>query len=105
MTQYTPGPWEQESTLIFAREAKSMICELSEPRGPDVIRHERLSIGSSDWGEAMANGKLMAAAPEMLAALEAFMHADALLNRDVEFERRFERAVILTTRALEKIDQ
>jgi hypothetical protein len=66
MTQHTPGPWEQYGSVVYS--VNGVICELSEPRAYDIVRHEAVDIGSKDWDEAMANARLITQAPELLQA-------------------------------------
>jgi hypothetical protein len=66
---HTKGTWKQSGTIIYA-EDNGVICQLSEIRTDTIIYHEEVGLSSPDWPEAMANGALIAAAPELLAALE-----------------------------------
>lgn len=68
MSKHTPEPWEQQGRVIvhFGKRG-AMICELSEPRASNVAKHATLRLGSPDAEEAYANGRLIAAAPELLA--------------------------------------
>jgi len=68
MTNHTPGPWEQSGVQIHSHNGN--ICQLSEPRKSKYIGHDTLDIGSADWDEGMANARLIATAPELLAACE-----------------------------------
>ena len=65
---HTSGTWEQLANIIYCGDG--VICQLSEPRKTDYIEHCPVDISSPDWKEAMDNGKLIKAAPQMLAALE-----------------------------------
>lgn len=67
--QPTPGPWEQSGNIIWSPD-NGVICELSEIRKTGYIAHEGIGVTSPDWEEAMANGRMIAAAPEMLEALK-----------------------------------
>lgn len=69
MSKHTPGPWELHGILIAKfGEHHAMICQLSEPRASTELRHEELRIGSPHHAEAYANARLIATAPELLAA-------------------------------------
>lgn len=57
MSKPTPGPWRALGSLVIATNDRA----LGEA-------HQTLSIASAD--EVAANARLMAAAPELLAALE-----------------------------------
>ena len=68
---YTPGKWTQYGSIIFSPGC-GVICELSEPRPESgYVEHQRVDLGSPNWDEAMANGGLLKAAPELLEACEA----------------------------------
>ncbi len=70
MTKHTPGPWE------VVRTPNGYPCQITatagDPRKPggicDVTRWASISVPSSAEGEA--NARLIAAAPDMLAALK-----------------------------------
>ena len=64
--KHTPGPWAQSGSSVMS-PGHAWICEMSEPHHG---HQRRVDIGSLDWNEAMANCRLIAAAPELLAALE-----------------------------------
>jgi hypothetical protein len=76
--EHTPGPWKTESTLIWAPDAKAVIAQVSELRTSDTVKFTPPSISSPDFHEIVANARLIAAAPELLGALEAIakMHID-----------------------------
>lgn len=64
---YTNGTWEQSASIIHCENG--VICQLSEPRKTQYVEHYPVAISSPDWQEAMDNGKLIKAAPALLAAL------------------------------------
>ena len=70
--QPTPGPWEVNGALsVWSPGAHSNIATASEPRGKHTsIGYEECGIGSPNLYEAVANARLIAAAPDLLAALE-----------------------------------
>jgi len=70
---YTLGPWKIVGIQIFSQSGIANICELSEPRALPYIGHRALDIGSPDWDEAIANARLIAAAPDLLEACEVFI--------------------------------
>jgi len=64
------GPWEQLGTMIF-EPRYGVICELSEPHPESMcVEHQRPKLGSDGWDEAMVHGRLITAAPKLLAALK-----------------------------------
>lgn len=71
MANPTPGKWQQSGNIIYSENG--VICELSEIRKGTTINHQPIDIGSPDWDEAMANGRIIIAAPELLAALKAII--------------------------------
>lgn len=78
-SKHTPGPWVHSASMIYAPgENGGNICELSELRKSRHVQHDKLELGSKDWDEQMANGKLIAAAPELLRACEAIRASGGL---------------------------
>ena len=69
---HTPGPWKRLAAYVFA-EGKhgGNICVIGEPRASTMVEYKPLSMSSKDIDEAFANARLIAAAPDLLAALEA----------------------------------
>jgi hypothetical protein len=75
MSKHTPGPWRQSGTVIYSPNT-GVICELSTVHPADqAIHHVELELGSDDWDEAMANGALIKAAPDLLKACIALVDA------------------------------
>ena len=79
MSEYTPGPWRVSDGDSFS--GGSDVSEppeyeyivLAERKTPSVIA----SFWDFDWGdEAQANARLIAAAPDLLEALEMVRDAD-----------------------------
>ena len=68
---HTPGPWKRLAAYVFA-EGKhgGNICVIGEPRASTMVEYKPLSMSSKDIDEAYANARLIAAAPDLLAALE-----------------------------------
>lgn len=62
--QHTPGPWRHEGPMIFA----DSLCVASAALMP-------VPGGFSLTGESMANAALIAAAPDLLDALESALFA------------------------------
>lgn len=62
MSKHTPGPWQNDCGLVYGREPKNM----SSPSF-DIFD---ASEWPGDVDEAQANARLIAAAPELLEALE-----------------------------------
>ena len=67
---HTPGPWvlsdEWEGILVHAPQSCKFVCEVTETN--PVYTNPESGISNA---EALANARLIAAAPEMLVALEA----------------------------------
>ena len=70
MSEHTPGPWSAEDTVIYGPSHLN-IAEL-EPN--DYIRND----------EQRANARLIAAAPDLLAALDALV--DATNTRSLAYD-------------------
>ena len=63
--KHTKGKWAQDGRMIYS-PGFGVVCELSEPHPEDrMLQHERIGTGSPDRAEAMANARLIAAAPRM----------------------------------------
>ena len=70
--KHTGGEWDRWGSTIIYSPGHGVICELSEIHPESgLIEHDRVSIGSPNWDEAVANSHLLVAASLMLAALEA----------------------------------
>jgi len=68
-TRHTPGPWDvhgDHATLVGPRNGKQM---LAEAKHGHIVTECALTIG-----EAQANARLIAAAPELLEALKAMLN-------------------------------
>ncbi len=76
MRTHTPAPWlvryerdENDSARSTIRIIDGSPASLTHPQGPVVIAKVTAKAGEPYGGEALANGDLMSAAPEMLEAL------------------------------------
>lgn len=86
ITQHTPGPWKTAGQAIYARDVYVAQCwaeftrELPEYQG--AIGEAR--VPENDL-EAEANARLIAAAPELLSALENFQYISSAMaaNREI----------------------
>lgn len=74
MTNPTQGEWKQDASIIHCENG--VICELSDPRKTVYIKHYRVEIGSVDWEEAMANGRLIIESVTCLRTIQ--LHANGL---------------------------
>lgn len=80
MSEHTPGPWETYAGHVYAPgENGANICSVSEPRATSDVRYTPLRLDSPDLAEAHANARLLASAPDLLAAC-----CDALRYLEVE---------------------
>lgn len=96
-SKHTSGPWIQSASLIYARGDKGgNICVMSELRASRFIQYDKLEINSKDWDEQMANGQLIAAAPDLLAACEAALayFEQCVMSCDPEEEDIKESAIL-----------
>lgn len=57
MTNPTGGEWKTYASFIYSNEGN--ICTLSDPKASREIGYTPLDIGSDNWDEAIANGKLI----------------------------------------------
>ena len=73
MTTHTPGPWVYESGMVYA--ARGLRDDL-DPGGIPIARMDRETGNGTQPAERDMNARLIAAAPDMLAALEALIAWD-----------------------------
>jgi len=78
--QHTPGPWlyrpEQHDDWGVVRSGRNWICQAKDPRAAterDFAEHRK--AGTDPWE---ANARLIAAAPDLLKALEPFAKASEI---------------------------
>ncbi|EMM7965268.1 hypothetical protein [Pseudomonas aeruginosa] len=81
---YTPGPWEQRNNRVFS--GGKCICSNVNAASPTTQNI------AEDVAMSIANAKLMAAAPELLEALEACMARITNEVADAEFLDEVEQA-------------
>ena len=76
MTDYTPGPWTVDHAMITGAtgDTVALICDTGEALGT-VADWPRLTGPVPADAVNEANARLIAAAPDLLAALEAFAQA------------------------------
>lgn len=75
--KHTPGPWMQFGARYVWKtgEAGGAVCIIAEPECADSTCFKRVEIDSPRFDEAMANARLIAAAPLLLEALEELLTA------------------------------
>lgn len=80
MTDHTPGPWteDNEDPRELARDFGGITIVASN--GGDGATFTAIAVGSGP--EAVANARLIAAAPDLLAALEAIANMTVDENTD-----------------------
>ena len=87
MSKHTPGPWvyDEENadgdtyTIAHSPNYQAAIRSVSDPAVLVDIRRSDLA-DSRSLEEARANARLIAAAPELLAACQAYLDAEKLTN-------------------------
>jgi hypothetical protein len=93
-TQHTPGPWRVESagseSLISSGHWAGLATVVTHMREPDAAGRDRFI--PTDEGEA--NARLIAAAPELLAALEAIAAIPCCHDSMPECPRELAKAAI-----------
>jgi len=82
--QHTPGPWERVSSADWdgAHVIDARVRIVAECHGCDIPG----ALGDVGVDEAKANAYLIAAAPELLAALEGLL-ADPYLSHSINNDR------------------
>ncbi|HFI2220147.1 TPA: hypothetical protein ACHY14_000780 [Pseudomonas aeruginosa] len=81
---YTPGPWEQRNNMVFS--GRKCICSNVNAASPTTQNI------AEDVAMSIANAKLIAAAPELLDALEACLARITEEVADSEFLDEVEQA-------------
>lgn len=67
-TTHTPGPWKYEAGFVLIPDPKGEYVEAE-------IDEQLLAHGGAELEECKANARLIAAAPELLAALQSLFFA------------------------------
>lgn len=67
-TKWTPGPWKNHGMLIFGNTGAVAIIADPEAETTDDIKP--VGIGCQRWDDAVANARLIAACPLLLADLK-----------------------------------
>lgn len=80
MTSYTPGPWDRTGLLIVSSKYKEA--------GSDKINLEIAAAGGRTDEEARANAKLIAAAPNLVNAVNVSVAVIKLLAPDANLSDR-----------------
>ena len=75
-TTHTPGPWNVVANDVFSLDNDALICECFSG-----IRSKPLLSQAVTSAQADANARLIAAAPELLAALEAISEGDVMSKK------------------------
>ena len=91
--QHSPAPWKYETDVIEDANGND-VCTLCSP---EVCGDPR--IDRPAWQEAHANGRLIAAAPDLLRACQA-----AITYWDSRFAANRREALRIITAALAKAD-
>jgi hypothetical protein len=74
--KFTPGPWQRVGAMIWSPSEHATIAAVSELRDSTFVEYKSLRLGSADFDEAMANARLIAAAPKWYAALKQLAETD-----------------------------
>jgi hypothetical protein len=86
MTEHTPGPWKSKNTVVF------------DPQGDTPEGHWQLAACQGPNGTA--NARLIAAAPDLLAALEgAAFHIQTLTSAMSPEYQKGDQVVLRKARA------
>jgi hypothetical protein len=87
MAQHTAGPWtlDQQGMFVWGEDNQMAICEV---RGWGFLTGVGAKSLPPDKAEAVqrANGQLIAAAPDLLEALEMVRDADEDCKKDMDYQ-------------------
>jgi len=98
-TKHTPGPWS------YRKAGKHFYIDAHSPDYGNRVTEVRFASNADTGWTSEANAKLIAAAPELLEALQAMLlvgeHTDLMQGMTVEslFLKRFEQARAAIERA------
>lgn len=89
---HTPGPWILSEKTVFKDHGFKVYGYPISAGGQAIARVHAGSVGKEafSFGNQEANARLIAAAPAMLAALEAFM---SVAHYEINSEKRLQAAV------------
>jgi len=81
MSKHSPFPWEQQgSYIVHTGDDCGAVALLAEPEARTSDDVKSIDIGSRNWDRAMANGKVIIAAPLLAEALADFVARFARLR-------------------------
>ncbi len=69
MTEHTPGPWTNGGHSDFVWSVHGNVCACGDPHASGHVGYTECEIGSQWLGEAVANARLISAAPDLLDAI------------------------------------
>jgi len=84
-TKHTPGKW------VFGGVHELHVCKKNEDDPPHLIDYDQQICTLYRRPEMFANARLLAAAPELLEALEDFVHRECSHARCVWFNEKLDR--------------
>jgi hypothetical protein len=102
MAEHTPGPWELKfSTHDYGEVAFKSFDGLCGPDGKKIcLRGASLACGGELNDDAMANSRLVAAAPDLLEALQECLREHGGYTIKGECERRARAAIEKATQSM-----
>jgi hypothetical protein len=93
MSKHTPGPWIygplSRAVIAQTREATICVCEIPEPEHGC----ENVEADTAEEAQASANGRLLAAAPDLLAVCEKVLKLGGTAHRRPEVNADLRAAI------------
>jgi len=87
----TPGPWSIHGATQVLKfgENHGAVCIIADPDAATTADFKEAEPGSDRWDEEMANAHLIAASPDLYAALKAIVDHENIDGLGIRYEFDF----------------